>query len=210
MILRDKNKVTEEINKDEDDVIIIEKDDEEESNNNVVKTAYTVEDKSNYQKNQPFFKNKWLRLIAIILFLIILIVIFLLIFSSCNASKLKGFTVSEIPVLYAGEEQDLKIVPSEDLKKAAKYKFKVEDESIAKVKYAALKGKTVKNTIIPVEAGETKLNIKAGKAKSSNKLIVCNHLSEDLADTKMAVKLNKTSELDLGLGENKKCYKIVI
>lgn len=206
MILKDKNKIQEEDLNNNDDVIVIEQNDDSNDNDNVVNTVYVNDDSSNYENNQPIFKNKIARIVFLVIIAIIFLVILILILSACNAGKIKGFTISKIPTLYTGEEFDLKIVPDSETKKTVKYKFKIDDDSVVKVKYAVLKGKVVKNTLIPVNAGETTLNIKAGKKTGTNKLVVCNHLDKELVDKNMTVKMNKTYDLDLGVGNSKKCY----
>lgn len=211
MILRDINKSDDNnnISENNDDVIIIDNPEEEAvmpNNNNNIGIPVNSEE-SNYQSNQPFFKNKWVRYGFIALAIIIFIVAFVLIISACNASKLKGFDMTKIPVLYVNEPFDFKIVPTEDPDKRVKYKFKVDDKNIAYIKYPTLKGKTVKNSIIPTMAGETSLNVQAGKADSTSKIVVCNRLNKKLADTEIGVKLNKTTDLDLGVGESNECYK---
>ena len=211
MILRDVNKSDDNNNLPEnnDDVIIIDGP-EEESTMPIVNDGIDVSnnsEESNYQSNQPFFKNKWVRYGFVALIIVVLIVIFVLIISACNASKLKGFKMTKIPVLYVDETFDFKIVPTEDTDKSVKYNFKTDDENVAYVKYPTLKGKSVKNTIVPTMTGETNLKVEAGKANSTSKIVVCNRLSADLADTEIGVKLNKTTDLDLGVGESNECYE---
>ena len=206
MILKDKNKIQDEDLNNNDDVIVIEQNDDSNDNDNVVNTVYVNDDSSNYENNQPIFKNKIARIVFIVIMAVLFLVILILILSACNAGKIKGFTISKIPTLYTGEEFDLKIVPDSETKKTVKYKFKIDDDSVVKVNYAVLKGKVVKNTLIPVNAGETRLNIKAGKKEATNKLVVCNHLDKELVDKNMTVKMNKTYDLDLGVGSSKKCY----
>lgn len=207
MILKDNSKVKlpDEVNDDFEAVIEVEDDAEEVVIEN--KKDNYVEEESNYESNQPFFKNKWVRYGLIVGAILILIIIFVLIISSCSSSRLKGFDMTKIPVLYVDEEFDFKIVPTNDIEKSIKYKFKMVDENIAYVKYPSLKGKSVKNTIVPKMVGETVMKTKAGKVDSTSKVIVCNRLNPKLADNEHGVKLNKTSDLDLGLGENEECYE---
>ena len=107
MILRDVNKSDDNNNLPEnnDDVIIIDGP-EEESAMPIINDGIDVSnnsEESNYQSNQPFFKNKWVKYGVVALIIVVLIVIFVLIMSACNASKLKGFKMTEIPVLYVDE-----------------------------------------------------------------------------------------------------------
>lgn len=208
MILKDTNKPIDNDNLENDDVIVVEDDSEEEINTEEKnEDNNSVVEESNYESNQPFFKNKWVRYIVIAGVIIVLIVIFILIISACTAGKLKGFKMSKIPVLYVDENYKFAITPTEDPNKNVKYKFKVKDDNIAYVKYPTTKGKKVYNTIIPTMAGETSLDIKAGKAKSSSKIIVCNRLNKENADKEYSVKLNKTIDFDLGIGDNQACYE---
>ena len=216
MILKDNSKVKlpDEGNEELDSAIVVEDEYEEENTEKNDKKDKKKrkkhdegnEEESNYESNQPFFKNKWLRYGLIGLGIIVLIVIFVLIINACNSSRLKGFDMTEIPVLYADEEFDFKIVPTEDVEDQIKYSFKVDNENIAYVKYPTLKGKSVKNTIVPKMAGETTMETKAGGAEATSKIIVCNRLDQSLADEELGVRLNKSSDLDLGLGDNQECY----
>ena len=216
MILPNKNKPKNDeydANNDNDDVITIESNYDDETPNYVKKNDdnnINNDDPSNYEVHQPFFKNKWVRYILIALAIIIIIVIILLIIVSCNKSKLKGFSMTKIPILYVNEDFDFKITPDEKLENNIKYKFNIDDEQVASIAHSKLKGKNIKNTIIPNNAGETNLKIKAGKAKNNSKIIVCNRLDKNLTDTKIGLKLNKKTELNLGIGDNTECYDNII